>query len=513
MSGITRRDFLKTGAKGAALVAIPAIFRIDPLAAFATPSPNRNLGDYMTHFGVDENLIRRVMGAALAHGGDYCDVFFEHTILYSIRLEDDEVNRAYSNVDFGVGIRVIEGEQTGYSFTEEISEKAMLQAAKTAANIARESKTAPPANLSLHDTPDYYPIETLVENTSITQKIPLLQKVNERMQSRDKRIIKTRAGYSDYSSYILIATSDGRIVCDYRPMASLYGVCTAEQDGKRETNSHNFRGRYGLDHYGVNEINAIADKAVQRTVVLFDAVVPEGGEMEVVLGPGDSGILLHEAIGHGMEADANRKGESIFADKINKKVAENFISIVDDGTIAHDRGSLNVDDEANDTEKTYLVRDGILRSYLHDRISSRYYKVDPTGSGRRESFRFAPIPRMRCTYMLNGPHKREEIIKSVKKGLYAESFQNGEVRIGQGDFTFYLNNGYLIEDGKLTRPVKDLNLVGNGPDVLTKMVMVADDLAINQSGGTCGKAGQSVPVTLGLPTVKVSSITVGGRSA
>ncbi|MBN2227585.1 MAG: TldD/PmbA family protein [candidate division Zixibacteria bacterium] len=510
---MTRREFLKTGAKGAALVAIPVIFRLDPLAAFAAPSPTRNLGDYMTHFGVDESLIRKVMGAALAHGGDYCDLFFEHTISYSVNLEDDEVNRAYSNIDFGVGIRVIEGEQTGYSFTEDITPNALIQAAKTAANIASESKTLPPANLSRHDTPDYYPIETLVEDNSITQKIPLLKKVNERMLSRDKRIIKTRAGYADSASYILIATSDGRVVCDYRPMAALHGVCIAEQNGQRETNYYALRGRYGLDYFDEKKINEIGDKAVQKTVVLFDAVVPEGGEMEVVLAPGDSGILLHEAIGHGMEADANRKGESIFADKINKKVAEDFVTIVDDGTLLHDRGALNVDDEANATEKTCLVENGILRSYLHDRISSRYYKVNPTGSGRRQSFRYSPIPRMRSTYMLNGPHKREEIIQSVKKGLYAESFQNGEVRIGQGDFTFYLNNGYLIEDGKLTRPVKDLNLVGNGPDVLTKMVMVADDMVIDPTGGNCGKAGQYVPVTLGLPTVKVSSITVGGRSA
>jgi TldD protein len=234
--------------------------------------------------------------------------------------------------------------------------------------------------------------------------------------------------------------------------------------------------------------------------------------MEVVLAAGTSGILLHEAIGHGMEADFNRKKISIFSDKLNKPVAEKFVSIVDDGTNLNLRGSINIDDEGNDTEKTYLVKNGILRSYLHDRISAQYYKVSPTGNGRRESFRFEPQPRMRNTYMLPGPHKKEEIISSVKKGLYAESFSNGQVSIGAGDFTFYVKSGYLIEDGKLTKPVKDVNIIGNGPEVLRNIVMVGDDLKISAESGTCGKGGQSVPVGLGLPTVKVSKIVVGGVS-
>jgi TldD protein len=257
-------------------------------------------------------------------------------------------------------------------------------------------------------------------------------------------------------------------------------------------------------------VERLSREAVRRTVDLFDAVKPDAGEMEVVLAAGSSGVLLHEAIGHGMEADFNRKGISIYADKMNKPVAEDFVTIVDDGTNTNVRGSLNVDDEGNDTEKTFLVRDGILTSYLHDRISAQHYRVEPTGNGRRESFRYAPIPRMRNTYMLPGPHKKEDIIKSVKKGLYAEHFTNGQVYIGAGDFTFYVKSGYLIDNGEITRAVKDVNIIGNGPEVLKNVVMVADDLALSEGGHTCGKDGQGVPVSLGLPTMKVSKITVGG---
>jgi TldD protein len=232
--------------------------------------------------------------------------------------------------------------------------------------------------------------------------------------------------------------------------------------------------------------------------------------MEVVLAAGSSGILLHEAIGHGMEADFNRKQISIFSDKLAKPVAEKFVNIIDDGTMMNLRGSINIDDEGNDSEKTFLVKDGILRSYLHDHISSQHYKTRPTGNGRRESFRYSPQPRMRSTYMLPGPHKKDEIIQSVKKGLYAETFSNGQVEIGAGDFSFYVKSGRLIEDGKLTRPVKDVNIIGNGPDVLKNIVMVADDFKMAEHGGSCGKGGQTVPISTGLPTIKVSAINVGG---
>ncbi|MEE9555487.1 MAG: TldD/PmbA family protein [candidate division Zixibacteria bacterium] len=514
MKEITRRSFLKAGAGGVVIASIPGIFRLNPLAAFASPAAGKgSLADYYEHFGVDEAVIRQVMAAALEKGGDYCDIFFQHSISSWIGLEDNVVDRAYTNVDFGVGIRVIEGEQTGYSFTEEISLESMKLAAKTAANIADQSKTIPPQAFKFHDTPDYYPIETLWEDVKIDRKIPYLQKINDRVFAGDSRVIKSKVWFNDESSYILIANSEGKIVCDYQPQTRVSASCTAEQNGKRENNGFNLAGRQGIEFFTPDRVNRIGDEAVRRTITLFDAVKPEAGEMEVVLAAGSSGILLHEAIGHGMEADFNRKNISIFADKINKPVAESFVSIVDDGTNPNIRGSLNVDDEGNDSEVTYLVENGILRSYLHDRISAQHYKVKPTGNGRRQSFRHIPMPRMRNTYMLPGPHGKEEIIKTVKKGLYAESFTNGQVFIGAGDFTFYVKSGFLIEDGKLTKPVKDVNIIGNGPNVLKNIVMVGDDPKLAEGGWTCGKNGQRVPVSQGLPTVKVSSITVGGISS
>ncbi len=511
MAGMTRRDFVKAGARGMALAAVPLIFKVDPLRAFTTPpGESAQLSDYYTHFGVDEDAIKDVMAAALSHGGDYCDLFFQHSIGSVIVLEDNLVSRASTSVDFGVGIRVVEGQQTGYSFTEEITPESMKLAARTAANIASESGNQPPASLNFHKTPNYYPIETPWEDVKIDRKIPLLQNINDQIVAMDNRVIKAQVYFLDGSKHILVANSEGRAVCDYQPSARIVARCTAEQEGRKEKSGFDLAGRRGIEFFTPHNVDRLASETVRRTVALFDAVKPAGGEMEVVLAAGSSGILLHEAIGHGMEADFNRKGTSIFADKINKKVAESFVSIVDSGTDPNMRGSINVDDECNDSQETHLVENGILKSYLHDRMSAQHYGLAPTGNGRRQSFRYPPLPRMRNTYMLPGPHTHDEIIKSVKKGIYCESFSNGQVDIGAGDFTFYVKSGNLIEDGRLTSPVKDINLIGNGPDVLTKVNMVADDFKLSEGGWTCGKGGQSVPVSLGLPTVKVSSITVGG---
>jgi TldD protein len=287
----------------------------------------------------------------------------------------------------------------------------------------------------------------------------------------------------------------------------------AEQDGRREQNGYNVAGRAGFEYYTPDRLARVVREAVDRTTILFDAGPAPAGELPVVLAAGSSGILLHEAIGHGMEADFNRKGTSIYADKLGKPVAAPFVNIVDDATGLGQRGAINVDDEGNDAGRTVLVEGGVLAGYLHDAISARHYGVAPTGNGRRESYRSAPLPRMRSTYMLPGPHAREEIIASVKRGLYCQNFANGQVQIGGGDFTFYVKNGWLIEDGKLTRPVKDVNVIGNGPRALERVDMVGDDLEIDEGGWTCGKDGQSVPVSQGLPTVRVSSLTVGGRGA
>jgi TldD protein len=504
-----RRDFLKTG--GALTAALPWALRDQPALAVAAPldaaaPPAR----YLTYFGVDAPQLRRVMDVALSHGGDYCDLYFEHKVFNYIGVEDKAVNRAYTGVDFGVGIRVLKGDQTGYSFTEEITPQAMEQAARTAAAIADTAAAQPPAEFKAHDTPRYYPVQVAWETVKADRKVPLLAAINDKVFALDKRIVKCGVHFMDETRYVLLVRSDGKMVADLQPMTMAYVSCVAEQDGRREDGHYAFSGRFGFESYSPEKIDELAREAVRKTVVMFEAIKPEAGEMPVVLAPGTSGILLHEAIGHGMEADFNRKKISIFADKIGKPVAEKFVSIVDDGTNPGLRGTINTDDEGNPAERTVLVDNGILRSYLHDHISAAFYKLKPTGNGRRESFRFPPMPRMRNTYMLPGPHKRDEIIASVKKGLYAEEFTNGQVFIGAGDFTFYVKLGYLIEDGKLTRPVKDVNIIGNGPKVLERITMVADDLKLDNGAWTCGKNGQGMPVQMGLPTVKVSAITVGG---
>ncbi len=511
MKRLSRREFMKEGCSGLTLLSIPLVFNADPLEAFGNaPAETLPLSGYYKMFGVDEALIRRVMGVALAKGGDYCDLYFQNRVFHYIGLEDNIVNNAYTGIDFGVGIRVLKGDQTGYSFTEEITPKAMELAAQTAANIASSGKKIPPQELKLHKTPQYYRIQTSWEEVNPDRKVSFLPDLNQKVFSLDKWVIKCRIAWLDEYSHIMIATSDGRIVSDYQPMTGMYASCTAEQNGRKEEGYAMTSGRYGIEHYTPERIDALAKRAVGRTVLLFDAVKPEAGEMEVVLAPGSSGILLHEAMGHGMEADFNRKKISAFTDKIGKPVAKKFVNIVDDGTIPSLRGTINVDDEGNDSQKTVLVENGVLNSYMHDRISAQYYKVKPTGNGRRETFRYNPIPRMRNTYMPAGPHDPEEIIRSVKKGIYTEEFSNGQVNIGAGDFTFYVKTGYLIEDGKKTRPIKDVNVIGNGPEVLRRITMVGNDLKFDDGLWTCGKDGQGAPNQMGLPTVKVSAITVGG---
>jgi TldD protein len=511
-SKISRRSFLESSSKGliAAAFIPPFLSKHPGILNPLIKGEDMKLKDYYNRFLVDEKLINDIMAEALSKGGDYCDIFFQHSINNYIGLEDKDVNKAYTNIDYGVGIRVLKGDQTGYSFTEEITPDAMKKAARTAASIANASGKFKPIEFKSNKQPDYYPIKTPWEEIGIATKIPYLQKINEKVFNEDKRIIKSNIWFGDETRYILVANSDGMIQYDYQPMGQISVSCNAEQDGKREQNYFDLSGRRGIEFFTPENIDRLAKEAVRRTVELFEAVKPDAGEMPVILAAGSSGILLHEAIGHGMEADFNRKNISIFSDKIDKPVAEKFVSIVDDGTNQNIRGSINVDDEGNLTEKTFMVENGILRSYLHDRISSQYYKVKPTGNGRRESFRSAPQPRMRNTYMLPGPHSKEEIIQSVKKGIYAESFTNGEVFIGAGDFTFYVKSGFLVEDGKLTKPIKDINIIGNGPKVLSEIVMVGDDLAMAEGGWTCGKNGQSAPVSMGLPTVKVKKITVGG---
>jgi TldD protein len=476
-------------------------------AVAATPD-----NPFYTWFSVDEPTIRKVLAALTKNGADDAELYFQHSRSNSISMEDGIINRASAHVDLVVGLRVVVGEQVGYAYTEDLSLEAMLSAADAAAAIAKGGKPTVPESFASLEHRKFYELDVPWSDVGVDRKLPLVEKVASLTKAGDAAIQKISVTYTDDDERVMIASLSGNIVTDRRPMTRLYVNITAKKKGETQSNGSNLAARQGIEFYTDARLEQVAREAVDRTMVLFEAKQPPAGEMPVVLAAGASGILLHEAIGHGMEADFNRKNTSIYAEMIGKPVAPDFVTIVDDGTIEGERGALNVDDEGTPCERTLLVDKGILASYMHDRMSARHYKIKSTGSGRRESFRHVPLPRMRCTFMENGPHTREEIVKSVKKGIIAETFTNGQVQIGAGDYTFYIKNGWLIEDGKQTAPIRDCNIIGNGPDALKKLTMAANDSKLDTGGWTCGKDGQSVPVSQGLPTVLVSSMTVGGKN-
>ena len=465
----------------------------------------------LAHFGVTENDLQKVIATSLENGGDYADLYFEHTFKNHLSLRDGAVNQASSNIDFGMGVRVVNGDQTGYAYIEEITLPQMLSAARTASRIAQGGNKFKSCNVTEKIFPNHYPIISSWEEASVQEKKPWLQKVNDRCFALDNKVSKVIASLSDDTSYILFYNSLGILCCDYRPMVSLSCYCIMEEKGRTE----NFRSarsfRKGAEFLTEEVIEEVAKEAVEGASLMFLAVKPKGGELPVVMAAGGSGIFLHEAIGHAFEADFNRKNISIFSDKLGKQICNNHINIVDDGTIPCNRGSINFDDEGVAAQKTYIVTQGVLTSYLHDRISAKFYGLTSTGNGRRESFRHIPIPRMRATYMENGNISEGEIISKVKNGIYAQTFTNGQVQIGAGDFTFFVKSGYLIQNGKLTQPIKDINIIGNGPKALADITMVGNNLKIDNSTWTCGKDGQGLPVTQGLPSVLVKKLTVGGE--
>jgi TldD protein len=507
MKSITRRSFLRTSATAAAVtIATPILAK-----SWYGLAGAETAGYFEREFGVSDSLCRKVLAEALSKGGDFADLFFEHTISNWITLEDGKVNRAYSDVALGVGIRTVKGDQVGYGFTQELSEKPMLAAAATAATIASGAAVKPGGQFVWLETKNYYPLKTLLTAVPIESKLPLVQAVNDKCFALSPLVIKVSAGLHDQQKRILIVSSDGPKAEDLQPRNYLYATVVAEKDGRRERAGWNYGGRRDFSYYTTDLAHEVAKLAVDRTLVLFDAVQPPAGEMPVVLGPGVTGVLLHEAIGHGMEADFNRKKLSTYCTMIGKKVAEPFVTIIDDGTIPCLMGSINVDDEGTPGQKTVLVDKGILSSYMHDKISASYYKVKPTGNGRRESYQHYVQPRMRNTYMLAGPVTPEEVIKGAGKGIYVQDVSNGQVKIGEGDFAFYVSQGRMIENGKLTSPIKDVNIMGNGPKMLSNITMVGNDLEMSLGGaGACGKGGQAVPCSFGLPTALVKSMTVGG---
>lgn len=470
-----------------------------------------NKQDILRRFAISENNLLKVISEALSRGGDYADIFFEHTFSNNIALRDGEVNRASSNIDFGAGVRVVSGDQTGYAYVENTELKSLLKAAQTAAGIASlPSGLKNPIEIKESHFRDYYKIQRSWIDVSVADKKLFVQRLNDRIFELDQRVIKASVSLNDSTSYILFFNSEGILTWDYRPMCIMYGSCTMEQNGKIENGSASRAYRKGFEFLTDELVETLAREAVAQTSLMFEAIKPKGGEMPVVMGAGSSGILLHEAIGHTFEADFNRKNVSIFSGQFGKKICSPNIDIVDDGTVEHARGAINFDDEGTESQKTYIVKDGVLESYLHDRISAKYYNVKPTGNGRRQSFRYAPLPRMRVTYMEQGDIPEADIIASVKQGVYVDNFTNGQVQIGAGDFTFFVKTGYLIENGKLTQPIKDINIIGNGPGALADITMVGNNLKIDEGAWTCGKDGQGVPVGQGLPSVLVNKLTVGG---
>jgi len=508
MKKITRRDFIRTGAAAAGTVAVPAILS---RGWFALPAQAAASGYFEREFGITDALCRKILAEALGKGGDFADLYFEHTISNYLMLEDGKVNRAACDVALGVGIRTVKGDQVGYGFTQDFSEKSMLAAAATAATIADAKAKGPAGEFALLQTGSFYPVTTLLTSVPLESKLPIVQSTNDRCFALSPLVAKVNVMFHDQQKRILIMTSDGVKAEDLQPRTFLNASVVAEKNGRRERSGWNIGGCREFSFYTPAVVEKIAKLAVERAVVLFDAVQPPAGEVPVVLGPGMTGILLHEAIGHGMEADFNRKKTSTFSTMIGKKVAEPFVSILDDGTVPNMLGSINVDDEGTPGQKTVLVDNGVLTSYMHDRISARFYGVKPTGNGRRQSYQHYAIPRMRNTYMPAGPASSEDVIKAAGKGIYVQDVANGQVKIGEGDFAFYVAQGRMIEGGRLGAPIKDVNIMGNGPKMLANITMVANDFEFYQGGGgACGKDGQAAPVGFGLPTCLVKSLTVGG---
>jgi TldD protein len=469
------------------------------------------IGFFTGKFNISISDIESLLGVALSRGGDYADLYFEYTTLNSLNLEEQIVKSANRATRQGVGVRVISGEKTGYAYCDEIDVAAIRKAALTAAHIAQSGSGVGPVNVSrVSPTNDLYPSPQLIGAEPLPRKIELLERIDRRSRAFDRRIREAQVSLADEFKVILIATSEGSLVGDAQPLARMRVMCIADDDGNLQSGLSGGGGRVGMDFFSDQLLDHYSDEAARQAIIQLEAQDAPAGSMEVVLGPGWPGVLLHEAVGHGLEADFNRKGSSAFSGLIGQKVASELCTIVDDGAMPNRRGSLNIDDEGNPTSQTVLIENGVLRGYLQDKLSSRLTRASLTGNGRRENYRHMPMPRMTNTFLLNGSSAPDEIIRSVKRGLYAVQFGGGQVDITNGKFVFSATEAYLIEDGKVTAPVKGATLIGNGPDALTKVTAVANNLALDEGVGTCGKNGQSVPVCVGLPTIKISEMTVGG---
>ncbi|MBK6452091.1 MAG: metalloprotease TldD [Proteobacteria bacterium] len=460
---------------------------------------------------LDEDRVAAVLGDVMGHAVDYTDIYFQLTREESWALEDGIVKDGAHSIEQGVGVRALAGEKTGFAYSDEVMLPALLEAAHAARAISRSGAGGSvqawhaTGGRGLYSAVD--PVETMADD----DKVKLLEQIDREARSLDSRITQVMASLSASHDIVLVMASDGTLAGDVRPLVRLNVSVIIEQDGRREQGYAGGGGRFAYTEFLVSERwRALVKEAVRTAQVNLEAVPAPAGTMTVVLGAGWPGVLLHEAVGHGLEGDFNRKGTSAFSGRIGQQVAARGVTIVDDGTLAARRGSLNVDDEGTPTQCTTLIEDGVLRGYLQDKLNARLMGVKPTGNGRRESFAALTLPRMTNTYMLPGQHAPEEIIASVGKGLYCRNFGGGQVDITSGKFVFSASEAYLIENGRITRPVKGATLIGNGPDVMTRVSMIGNDLKLDDGVGTCGKEGQEVPVGVGQPTLRVDALTVGG---
>ena len=467
----------------------------------------------LTPAGLQESDIEKIMSRLLSSSVDAADIYFQSSHSESWVMEGGIIKEGSYSIEQGAGVRAVSGEKTGFAYSDRIELSVLLEAANNVRAIVRQGQEAQVKLTYAPNTTQYYPIANPLKSLAEQQKIDLLRQVDTETRQLDPRIEEVIISLSGGHDVVLVANQDGQLAADVRPLVRMNVTVIVEENGRREQGSMGGGGRsdygYFLDH---DRALAFGKEAVRQALVNLEAEEAPAGNMTVVLGSGWPGILLHEAIGHGLEGDFNRKGPSAFSGRVGERVASDLCTVVDDGTLAGRRGSLSIDDEGTPTEKTVLIENGILKGYMQDKLNARLMGVKSTGNGRRESYAHLPMPRMTNTYMLAGKHNPEEIIKSVKKGLYAKNFAGGQVDITSGKFVFSASEAYLIENGKITRAVKGATLIGNGPDVLTKVSMVGDDLELDSGVGTCGKEGQSVPVGVGQPTIKIDGITVGGTS-
>ena len=466
-------------------------------------------------FGITEAVVAQALATIREHRVDDADLYFQTTRHEGWSLEEGIVKSGSFSIDQGVGVRAVAGEKTAFAYSDDLSALSLMDAARTVRTIAaagqnKRVKLAPKTRIATSRIL-YAPTDPIVTLDS-TQKVALLEKTEKLARSKDPRIVQVMASLSAEYDVVLVARADGTRAADVRPMVRLNVTAIAEQDGRREVGSGGGGGRFGLGYFTDSVIESYVQHAVTAALTNLESRPAPAGEMTVVLGPGWPGVLLHEAVGHGLEGDFNRKGSSTFAGRVGQRVAAKGVTVLDDGTLADRRGSLNVDDEGNVTQRNVLIEDGILRGYMQDSLNARLMGVKPTGNGRRESYASLPMPRMTNTYMLAGTRTKEEIVASIKRGLYATNFGGGQVDITSGKFVFSASEAFWVENGKILYPVKGATIVGNGPEAMTRVSMIGNDLELDTGVGVCGKEGQSVPVGVGQPTLRIEKLTVGGTA-